>query len=265
MNKPEILEEWVAWCKTWDESSHAEKLEIAKSHRINYDTARHWRSDSGITWVKPPRQVKEAPAVEKCPTDEQLEAVREVLALKPKVDLDFVSFDIETTGLRADFSVVLSTVIKPFGQPPKIYRADEYPAWKAGHKADDRDICCDITNELSKHAIIVTHYGSGYDLPYTRAKLIRYGLPPIPPMFALDTYRIAKANMLVSRRRLEALAEYLKLGKKSAVEGNLWMEAAMNGDKKAMDAIVAHNVQDCELLERLASLLFPYLKSIVRL
>ncbi len=261
MEKPKTLEAWQSWCATWDKADHAEKQTIAQNYGVNYGTARHWRSDCGIPV---PTRKKEVVAQPNCPPEYQLEAVREVLALQPKVELDFVSFDIETTGLRADFSVVLSAVIKPFGKPPQVFRADKYPAWAEGSKANDRDICCDITNELSHHAIVVTHYGTGYDIPYTRAKLIRYGLPPLPPMFALDTYSIAKVNMLVTRRRLEALAEYLSLGKKSAVEGNLWMQAAMNGDKKAMDAIVAHNIQDCELLERLAALLFPYLKSIRR-
>lgn len=43
------------------------------------------------------------------------------------------------------------------------------------------------------------------------------------------------------------------------------MEAAYSGSKEAMDKIVAHNIQDCILLEKLACLTFPFIKSIPRL
>ena len=84
-------------------------------------------------------------------------------------------------------------------------------------------------------------------------------------MFHLDTWRIAKNNMCVASRRLEALGRYLELGKKSVVEGNLWLKAAMSGDKETIDAIVAHNIQDVILLEKLICILFPYTKSIGRM
>lgn len=48
MAKPKTLIEWAAWCGRWDSASHSEKLEIAKSCDVTYDSARHWRSDCPI-------------------------------------------------------------------------------------------------------------------------------------------------------------------------------------------------------------------------
>lgn len=256
--KKPIGVEWDEFVENWRKGNHEHKLQQCALYGITYDTAKHWINEGDTTPLDHPRMPNTK-------IEETALAVGEVLALRSKIDLDFVTYDIETTGLKADFSIMLSAVIKPFKQEPIVFRADDYEPWKEGHRLNDQEICRDITNELSRHAIIITHYGVGFDIPYTRAKMIRYGLPPLPPMFGVDTYSLAKANMLVSRRRLEALAEYLSLGKKTAVEGNLWMEAAMNGDKAAMDKIVEHNIQDCVLLEKLAAITFPYLKSLRRL
>jgi len=48
MDKPNTEEEWDIWCKEWDRVGHQEKLRIAKFYEISYDSARHWRSDSGV-------------------------------------------------------------------------------------------------------------------------------------------------------------------------------------------------------------------------
>lgn len=256
--KPED-NELTKWCQEWDLSTHVEKLILCDSFGITYDTGKHWRSETNIPKV--------LPVVEKAVRDEGEEmnlAVGEILALQPRIHLDFVSFDIETTNLTADFSILLSACIKPYGKDPIVFRADNYPEW-VENRANDGSICHDITTELSKHAIIVTHYGTGFDIPYIRAKMAKYGLPPLPPMFGVDTYSIAKRNFRLSRRRLAALAEYFELGKKEGVEGGLWLEASLSGNKEAMDKIVAHNIQDCVILEKLAAISYPYLKSIRKL
>jgi len=178
------------------------------------------------------------------------------------VNLDFVCFDLETTNLTADFSIILCACIKPFGRAPIVFRADECNKnWKT-HRMDDTIIVQKIAKELSKHAIVITHYGSKFDLPFLKAKMAKCCIPTLPPMFNIDTWRIAKNNFQIGSRRLANMSVYFELGKKSGVDGPLWLKAGMDGDKKAMDEIVEHNIQDVILLERLASLSFPYLKSI---
>ena len=177
-------------------------------------------------------------------------------------ELDFVGFDLETTNLSADFSVILSACIKPFGKYPIVFRADEYnKEWFTGDRKNDKNITRAIIKELSKHAIVMGHYMTGFDIPYLNAKTVKYQLPALPNLFVLDTYNLARKNIKISRRRLDALAGYFFGGKKSAVEGELWMKAGIDGDKEALDAIVKHNIQDVILLERLAQSLFMFMKS----
>lgn len=250
--KKPIGQEWDDFVERWDASNHEGKLALAADYEVTYDSAKHWRSEGATNPIgngetKPMRM-----------------SVEDLLKTRPAVNLDFCSFDVETSNLTADFSILLSAVIKPFGCPPIVFRADDYPAWIA-NRANDRQIVEDIVAELRKHAIIVSHYGSKFDIRYLRAKMVHHGLEPLPPMFGVDSWRIAKDNFQVSSRRLKNLGTYFNIGEKEPVDGALWMEAAYGGNREAMDRIVSHNIVDCEVLEKLAAITFPLLKSIPKL
>lgn len=250
MNKPKTTEEWLAWCQRWDTADHEGKQRLSAEHGITYETARHWRSDCKVSKQEPKPTMR---------ID-----IGELLGQRPAVNLDFCSFDIETSNLDADFSILLSTVIKPFGQEPIVFRGDDYTEWDE-NRANDFQIVKDVTDELRRHAIIIGHYGDRFDIPYIRAKLVKHGLPPLPQMFGIDSWKIARDNFKVSSRRLKNLAEYFDIGEKEPVEGNLWVAAAYSGSREAMDKIVEHNIVDCEVLEKLAAISFPLLKSIRRI
>jgi len=232
------------------EADHEGKVALAEKYGVHMDTVKHWVSDAGAT-----RQPKEY---------KMRVAVPELLASRPSVNLDFVSFDIETSNLQADFSILMTACIKPYGRDSIVFRSDDYPEWQNDRK-NDYQITKAIAQELRKHAIIITHYGQYFDVPFLRAKMQKHELEPLPQMFAIDTWQIARKNFKISSRRLKNLGEYFDLGEKEAVEGTLWMEAAYNGSKEAMDKIVAHNIRDVEILEKLACISFPYLRSIPKL
>ena len=249
-------DEWLRFVTTWQAVDHDGKVKLCDQYGVTYDTGKHWYSEGDTT----PKEEG----------DEEVPVVRltieDLLAMRSAINLDFVSFDLESSNLKADFSILLSAVIKPFGLPPVVFRADSYPTWST-QRANDKQIVTDIAQELTKHAIILTHYGStgNFDIPFLQAKLVHHGLPPLPPLFGVDTFRIAKRNFQVSSRRLKSLASFFDLGGKEAVDGQLWVDAAYNGSREAMDKIVKHNIIDCEILEKLGCLTFPYLRSIPRL
>ena len=248
--------EYAEFVTDWKGADHKGKIALAERYGVTYDSAKHWVMEGPSDPAPTPEPEPEVEVYES-------DVLDELLMMPSKINLDFVSFDLETSNLKADFSILLSAVVKPYGQTPVVFRADAYPAWQ-NDRSNDYAIVRDIATELAKHAVIITHYGSSghFDLPYLRAKMVKHGLPILPPMFGIDTYRIAKANFAVSSRRLKSLGYYFGLGDKTDVEGSLWNEAAYNGSKEALDQIVEHNVQDCVLLENLAALGFPYLKSI---
>jgi len=221
MTKPKTTEEWQEFCDHWDSADHQQKLIIAeKKYGITYDSARHWRSDCPIPTMK---------ETGVCPKPMRI-TVEQLLDMRPAVNLDFVSFDLETSNLKADFSIILSAVIKPFGQDPIVFRADSYSTWEK-NRGDDKQITTDIAKELKRHAIIITHYAVYFDIPFLRAKMVRHGLEPLPQMFAVDSWQIARKNFQVSSRRLKNLARFFRVGEKGQVEGDLWIAAAFDGDR----------------------------------
>ncbi len=246
--KPEgkEFEEFLA---RWYSCDHDGKVALAKLFGVRLDTLKHWVSDSGSAKPTQPTMTMTG---------------KDLLVAKPSVHLDFVCFDLETSNLDADFSVLLTAAIKPYGQQPIVFRADNYPTWETS-RSDDKEIVVAISTELRKHAIVIGHYSQKFDIPFLRAKMAKHGLEPLPPMFGIDTWRIAKNNFKVTSRRLQNLVNFFDLGDKSGVEGGLWMKAAYDGDEKAMDKIVKHNIVDVEILEKLAAISFPYLKTIPKL
>jgi len=246
--KPEG-KEWDEFVTQWHEATHEGKLWLADKYEVHFDTTKHWISDAGEGSSSAPSMRMTA---------------QELIGSRPQVQLDFVSFDIETSNLRADFSIILSAVIKPFGKDPIVFRADEYKSWNKD-RSNDADLVTDISDELRKHAIVITHYGQKFDIPFLRAKMVKHQLEPLPPMFGIDSWRIAKNNFAVSSRRLANLVSFFDIGEKGGVDGPLWMRAAYDADSDALDAIVEHNIIDCVELEALACVSFPFLKSIPKL
>lgn len=246
-------QELEKFLEAWRKADHAGKLVLIAPYNVSYDTAKHWVSEEG---AGEPQPEPEIPAMRV--------SLEELLGIKPGVHLDFCSFDIETSNLQADFSILMSAVIKPYGCPPIVFRADSYPSWYR-NRANDKEIVRDVAEELEKHAIIIAHYGSKFDIPFMRAKMVKHGMAPLSPKYALDTWRIAKNNFQVSSRRLQNLVHFFDIGEKGSVDGTLWMEAAYNGSKEALDKIVEHNIIDCEVLEKLGCISFMYTKSIPRM
>lgn len=251
-NKRPQGEAWETFVSLWHSYDHAEKLRMCADLDVSYGTARHWLSDYGE--AKPPALT--APSMKV--------SVPELLEMRPAVHLDFVCFDLESSNLKADFSILLAAAIKPYGREPIVFRADNYPEWKTD-RANDSGITKDIADELRKHAIVVAHYGQKFDIPFLRAKMTKHRLEVLPPMFGIDSWRIAKNNFQVSSRRLQSLGHFFELGEKGGVDGALWMDAAYNGNREALDKIVEHNIIDVEILEKLACISFPFLKSIPKL
>ena len=253
-------DEYAIFEQRWNTGSHADKLALAKEYNVSYDTARQFILQGPTNPPEPVvKEVPIEPEVAEKITDELF--IEGVVATKFKVDLDFVTFDLETSGLDADWAILLSTVIKPFGKDPIVFRADTYPEFMTD-RVNDRSMVAAVANELGKHAVVITHYGTKFDLPWLRAKMMKYGIAPLPPMRAMDTYKLAKDNMKISRRRLATICDYLFEGKKSEVSGNIWMDVAYKGSKERLDEIVEHNIQDCVLLENLAQIFYPYVKTL---
>lgn len=174
------------------------------------------------------------------------------------------TFDIETSHLCADFGIVLCAVIKANTPPgmapakPVILRGDDLnPRWKT-RRSDDSDIIEAIRSHLEKYDVVVAHNGLKFDLPFIRTRIAKWRLDPLKELKIVDPVQLARNKLRMSFNSLDRLAEFLGVNSKTDVSGDLWVRAALDGDRRAMTYITTHCVQDVLTLDRIVDAVKNY-------
>ena len=166
--------------------------------------------------------------------------------------------DIESDGLKADFSTMLSWCIKEKGGEISF---DAVTKQELFDGRTDRRIISSILKEMSKYKIVVTYYGTGFDIPYIRAKALHYGLtfPSYSDLYHFDLYYTVKAKLCLSRKSLDNACDYLGIVGKTPINKDVWRRAKY-GDKDAIREVLIHNAGDVEILEVLHDKLADFAK-----
>lgn len=175
--------------------------------------------------------------------------------------IQICTFDLETTSLNADFGVLLCAVVKPSHGKAKVFRADKLnPRWDKC-RSDDSLIIRAVCDELGKYDVWIAHNGARFDVPFLRTRLAKHGMPSLPEKKLLDPVMLARNKLKLSYNGLERIADFLGCNHKTPVDGDLWLRAALDGDRKAMNYIVAHCVKDVVMLEGIVDAVKEYSKT----
>lgn len=166
--------------------------------------------------------------------------------------------DIETDGLKADWSTMLSWCLK---EKDGETTYDVITKRELFDYSLDKRIVASLMQELMKYKIIVGYYTTVFDIPFIRTKALRHNIdfPEYGQIFHWDIYYTVKSKLNLSRKSLENVCDYLNLGEKYSPSKELWRRAKY-GDPKALEEIVQHNIVDVELLEKLHNKLEPFAK-----
>lgn len=162
------------------------------------------------------------------------------------------SFDLECTNLSADFGFVLTCAVKPFGRPAKVLRIDQFPGYKQD-RSNDKALVKAIADELVKYAIAIGYNSVRYDIPFLISRMLYHNLDtrPLQTIKHLDLIFAARHRMRLRANSLAVVQEHFGTDeRKTPLVGRIWSRAA-TGDKKALDAIVRHNVADVDVLEEI--------------
>jgi uncharacterized protein YprB with RNaseH-like and TPR domain len=173
-----------------------------------------------------------------------------------KAMIEACSFDIECTSLNADFGIVLCAVIKPSGGAPKVFRGDQLNKKWDTKRSDDS-----AAEELAKYDILAAHNGARFDMPFLRTRMMRWGMPPMPKPKIVDPCQILRQQFKLSSNSLDRSTSFLGFNSKSPVEGNMWLQASLDGNRKAMNYIVKHCVEDVLMLEKMVREIKGYCSS----
>lgn len=161
--------------------------------------------------------------------------------------------DIESSNLRADFAVTFCVVIKIFGRDElKVFKMDIRPR---DMLASEKKMLKELVHYMRTLDGIVTYYGTGFDIPFLRTRMISHGLTGyIRKIRHLDLYYTVRGKLLLSRNRLMNVIEMLKISDgtipdKGRVEPAKWMRVVYAGDEQALQEVVDHCVEDVYALE----------------
>ena len=126
---------------------------------------------------------------------------------------------------------------------------------------EDKAILQAFLPEWSKADYVVAHY-SRFDKPFIAARLMANGLPGLPPVNDICTYKLAKSHFgrSLNGNKLDHLGEILGLGRKNKTNANLWVGCAA-GNKEALTEMAAYNKQDVDLLADVFMAMLPHIKS----
>ncbi len=169
-------------------------------------------------------------------------------------------FDIEASNLKADFGIIFGYCI----MDEDSGSIDE--AWitkkclESG--ALDFNVVKKLIADLSKYDRIITHYGTRFDVPYSRARaeFWRLNFPEHGLIKHTDTYYMARRLLAISSRRLIKVHEHLfGESEKTKITSGHWIQA-LQGNKDSLKYIRDHCVIDVRELRDIYLRMLPYVK-----
>ena len=127
------------------------------------------------------------------------------------------------------------------------------------NKTEDYYLTEDLWKLLDEADMVIGHNGDKFDIRKANARFIKHGFKAPTPYKTIDTLKIARKYFKFDSNRLDALGEYLGLGRKEKTGGiQLWKDC-MEGKMKAWNMMKKYNKQDVILLENVYLELRPWM------
>lgn len=169
-----------------------------------------------------------------------------------------LSWDLECSGLNADFGIILCAGFKEVGKgKAEVYNILDYSEGGDLIRAERR-LLKDISTRLLDCDVWLTHYGTWFDVPFVNSRLLYHKLPVLPANFShLDTWKISRNRLKLRSNRLVTISEFLGTDEhKNAIKPEQWIRA-MGGHIPSMNYIVEHCRRDVVVLEEVYNRLRP--------
>ena len=149
-------------------------------------------------------------------------------------------WDIETSGLEGDVGRILcASVLDVETNLMTSFRNDRIK--KKRNLADDGEIARQLRDELEKYHVTIGWFSKGFDIPFLRTRLVKAGHRPLKKHLHIDPIWYCKGWRGLKPRsaKMAVMAEFFGLSeRKPSVDIDVWIDAALGGDKVAMDELV---------------------------
>lgn len=170
-----------------------------------------------------------------------------------------LSWDIEASGLNADFGVILCCGFKEVGTgKASVLSISDYGFDGGDILAAEKRLLRDISKRLLESDVWLTHFGTWFDVPFVNSRLLYHHLPVLPPNYAhIDTWRTAKNRLKLRNNRLVTLQDFLNVKhEKNAIKPEQWLRA-LSGHRPSLAYIVDHCRRDVLVLEEVYERIKP--------
>lgn len=169
--------------------------------------------------------------------------------------------DIESSHLKANIGIMLSWSLKIRGVDEVLHdyiTREEAVDWDKR----DRRIVGSLLEALEDVDMVVTYYGTGFDIPFMRTRMLYWGhKDPLAygDLFHKDLYYVARGKLQLHSNRLAVVTEFLDIEGKTKLPPETWAKAQL-GYEDAIAYVVEHNDEDVIILEEAFEILKPYSK-----
>lgn len=165
-------------------------------------------------------------------------------------EVTFGYLDIESTGFNANIDVMLSWCIK--GRDNKKVEGAVITREELMSDNQDARIVELLVEEMNKYDVLVTYYGTKFDIPFIRTRALYHGtyFPMYRQKSHKDLYYVVKSKLKLHRSSLMAATEFFGIEGKTRVLPKHWQKARF-GDPKSLQYVYKHNVADVVILEKL--------------
>lgn len=166
--------------------------------------------------------------------------------------------DIETTDFKANKAFILSWAIKEREGPVVFDVVNRKEIFDFDF---DKRVTKNLVDEINKYDILVTYYGTGFDVPFmrTRSLLWEYDFPVYGQVYHFDLYYRVRNLLQLHRNSLDAATRFFEIEGKNHLDIDTWHKAAY-GHKASLAYVLDHNVNDVIILEGLFDKLEVYSK-----
>jgi len=180
--------------------------------------------------------------------------------------------DIETLPNRGYFFDIFSDRGIPLDfieQPKSIctlaykFAGEVTPTVLIAHEPyNDKALLVEFSQIILQADYVIAHFGDGFDMPFIEGRLFANGLPALPPVATIDTYKMArnKFKKTLNSNKLDHLAKICGLQGKNKTSASLWVGCAQ-GNLDAIKEMAEYNAQDIEVLEQVYNKLKTNVKS----
>lgn len=189
-------------------------------------------------------------------------------------------YDIETTGLYADFGYILTCCFKDVDTGEiKVFRLDETKIFRENKKkyesgqescwhdpnfwdVIDIELLDAIRKEFEKYNLVLTWNGKWFDEMFLHTRLLRVGLPGLNPgVKHMDVMQLGKRIMKTRSMKQDAIKNFLRIDDEPDTHNWAEWRMAAAGIKEGFDFVADHNIKDVEQLHQIAQKLRHHTKA----